>query len=346
MNQTIKEWIKKNPIADFFIIAIAISFGTLFPAIYLVPNDNTTGQILGYYLTRIGAYSPAFAAISVIKIIHPGKSGIPFSQRLKVSLPVWLIATIVNIASLKLTASSDASLFGLIILSLPVALLPAWLISSAFSGTADVKKMLTTVLKPGGRMIYYLIALFTFPIIHIAGTVITNAWNGSALFPEIKQVANLILTFSVSFFSVLLFSGGLNEESGWRGFAQIRLQANHNPLVTVAILFCLMVIWHIPNDIIQYQNGGYLMMRIGLYPFITILFSWLFNRTNGNIWPVAIFHASMNSMNPLMDIFPVTTIGNIMLVIFAVVVIIVDRMWRKLPKDHSGVWSGEQAVCN
>ncbi len=98
-----------------------------------------------------------------------------------------------------------------------------------------------------------------------------------------------------------------------------------------------MVIWHIPNDLVQYQHGGYLMVRIALYPAITILFSWIYNRTGGSIWPVAIFHASMNSMNPLMGIFPITTAGSIMLVVFAIVVVLYDRMWRVLPKDHPAV---------
>jgi hypothetical protein len=45
----------------------------------------------------------------------------------------------------------------------------------------------------------------------------------------------------------------------------------------------------------------------------------------------------MNSMNPLMGTFPITTAGNILLVGLAVVVIIYDRMWRKLPSDHPAV---------
>jgi hypothetical protein len=51
-----------------------------------------------------------------------------------------------------------------------------------------------------------------------------------------------------------------------------------------------------------------------------------------------IFHASMNSMNPLMGIFPITTAGNILLIGFAVLVIVWDRMWRKLPNDHPAVY--------
>jgi membrane protease YdiL (CAAX protease family) len=100
-----------------------------------------------------------------------------------------------------------------------------------------------------------------------------------------------------------------------------------------------MVIWHIPNDIVQYQNGGYLLARFAIYPAVTILFSWIYNRTNGSILAVAIFHASMNSMNPLMGIFPVTLASNIMLIIFAITVVLVDRMWHKLPGDHPAAYA-------
>jgi membrane protease YdiL (CAAX protease family) len=99
-----------------------------------------------------------------------------------------------------------------------------------------------------------------------------------------------------------------------------------------------MVIWHIPNDIVQYRYSGYLLVRIALYPFIAILFGWIYNRTKGSILAPAIFHASMNSMNPLMGTFPMTTAGNILLVGLAVVVIVYDRMWKKLPADHPAVY--------
>jgi membrane protease YdiL (CAAX protease family) len=80
------------------------------------------------------------------------------------------------------------------------------------------------------------------------------------------------------------------------------------------------------------------MVRIAIYPVITILFSWIYNRTNGSILPVAIFHASMNSMNPLMEIFPITAAGNIMLIGLAIIVFVSDHMWQKLPKNHPAVY--------
>jgi membrane protease YdiL (CAAX protease family) len=80
------------------------------------------------------------------------------------------------------------------------------------------------------------------------------------------------------------------------------------------------------------------LVRIALYPFITILFGWIYNRTKGSILAPAIFHASMNSMNPLMGVFPITTAGNILLVSLAIVAVVSDRMWRRLLGDHPAVY--------
>lgn len=47
----------------------------------------------------------------------------------------------------------------------------------------------------------------------------------------------------------------------------------------------------------------------------------------------------------IVGIFPVTNGGNVLLVFFAVVVVIADRMWRKLPKDHPGVYQEAIPEC-
>jgi membrane protease YdiL (CAAX protease family) len=338
INLYIKEWIKKYPIEGFFLLAIAICFGTLFPAIYIVPHDTTLGQILAFYLGRIGAYSPVLAGILITQIIQSELHKFYIRQRIKILLPTWFIAIVIQVAELNLTAPHEIPMIGLIILALPISLLPAWVISSAFSRTDGVRNWLETLVKPKGNIVYYLIAFLTFPFIHVFGNAITNFINSRTLFPDISQVISLVYTIFITFLSVLFFSGGINEEAGWRGFAQKRLQEKYSPIVSIFVLWFLMVIWHIPNDLMQYQNGGYLMVRVAIYPVITILFSWIYNRTNGSILPVAIFHASMNSMNPLMGIFPITTAGNIMLIGLAIIVLVSDRMWQKLPKNHPAVY--------
>jgi membrane protease YdiL (CAAX protease family) len=143
---------------------------------------------------------------------------------------------------------------------------------------------------------------------------------------------------------VFFYSGGINEESGWRGFAQRRLQANYSPLVTNLLLWVFLVVWHIPNDIAQYREGGYLLFRIVLYPFITILLGWIYNRTRGSILAPALFHAAMNSMNALQASIPVTNAGSVLLVLFAVFAVFYDRMWKKLPTDDPAVYPVNEAA--
>ncbi|HEY5670022.1 MAG TPA: hypothetical protein VIS10_08465 [Anaerolineales bacterium] len=104
------------------------------------------------------------------------------------------------------------------------------------------------------------------------------------------------------------------------------------------LLWIYLVVWHIPNDIMQYAGGGYLLIRIGLYPFITILFGCVYNRTKGSILATALFHASMNSMNTLQAALPPTDAGSVLLVAFAILAIFFDRMWKKLPSEHPAVY--------
>ena len=341
MKQKIEEWIRGHPIQAFFLLTIAMSFGLLFPVFLIISQEDMLGQILSLFLGRIGTFSPVLAGMFVARIIQPDRQRVSLTRRLSIFLPLWFIAVIIHTASLNLNAEPSTPLIALLVVSLPVALLPAFVISSAFSGADGVTKMLSTLVRPKGSIVYYLIALLTFPAIHIVGTGITNVLNGNAWLPQVSQGADLAFTILVTFFSVLFFTGGINEESGWRGFAQKRLQAKYSPLVACLILWFLMLIWHIPNDIVEYQLGDYLLIRIALYPFITILFTWVYNRTNGSILAPAVFHASMNSINPLMGIFPITTAGNTLLVGFAIIVVISDRMWCRLPGSHPAVYQDD-----
>ena len=78
-----------------------------------------------------------------------------------------------------------------------------------------------------------------------------------------------------------------------------------------------------------------------MYPFITILFGWIYNRAGGSILVPVLVHASMNSMNQLGDVLPMTTAGNVILIALTLVVILADRMWQKLPSAHPAVFSDE-----
>lgn len=337
MKENLTSAIRRNPVIVFFAIAILLSFGLLFPAIF-IPQNEIIGQLLGFYLGRLGVYSPIFAGITVSYFVNSRKERQPFVRRLAVFLPTWVFATVVHTAELSLTAPTDTGVLFLVILSAPVALLPAFTLALSISSMVGIRRMLESLTKPRGHFVYYLAAIFAFPVIHFAGVLVTNALNGRNLIPTITIGGRHFLIVLATFFSVMLFSGGLNEEAGWRGFAQKHLQRSCSPLVANLILWVCLVLWHVPNDLVKYQHGGYLLIRLGMYPFITILFGWIYNMAGGSILVPVLLHASMNSMNQLGEILPMTIAGNVILIVLTLALIFTDRMWRRLPGNHFAVY--------
>jgi membrane protease YdiL (CAAX protease family) len=338
MRQRITEWVRRHPLEAFFLFGFAATYALLFPAILIFGKEAGWSQYLGFYLGRMGTYVPVLAGMWVASLVRPDRARVSLGRRLSVFLPVLFVAAIVHTVSLSLDVPPGTPPVALFIISLPVALLPAWVVTAAVSGADGVRRLLKTLIKPSGNFLYYIFAFLAFPVINLTGLVITNLLNGNPLIPRVSNGAELGFAFIITFFSVLLFSGGINEEAGWRGFAQNRMQVRYSPLAANLILWVLLVIWHIPNDIVQYANSGYVLVRFVLYPFITILFGWVYNRTGGSILTPAIFHASMNGLNPLVGVVPMTTAGNVILIGVTLIAIASDRMWRRLPADHPAVY--------
>jgi uncharacterized protein len=89
----------------------------------------------------------------------------------------------------------------------------------------------------------------------------------------------------------------IGEELGWRGFALPKLQKNFSPLISSLILGAFWAVWHLPNALIP--GLGYYFSAFPLF-FIyvlamTVLFTWLANRTQGSVLIAWIFHAAINA---------------------------------------------------
>ena len=194
MNHRTTEWIRRHPIAACFLLGIAMCYVTLFPALVIIPQDTDLGRILSLYLARIGAHSLVLPAMLLARIIRSGRQHVPLARRLSIFLPVWFIAVVIHTASLWVAVPPGTSPVLLIVLSLPAALLPAFAISSGVFGADGVKHMLSTLVRPKGSIVYYLVALLTFPVLHIVGTGITSILDGKGWFPQVSQGADLSFT--------------------------------------------------------------------------------------------------------------------------------------------------------
>lgn len=331
-------WIRSHPAASFFLLALAVNYALLIPVLYMRDSmEQPLVAVFGLYAPRLAVYSPVLVAMVLSRWLDPDRSRASGRTRWTVFAIVWLLAVVVFALENRTQAEEldDVGFAALFVLAAPAALLPAFVVSAAFSRITGVRQFLSTLVRPKGHVGWYLVALFTFPLLYVSGQVITQFVSREPLFANIQLSSEVLTATFVTFAFVFFYSGGINEEGGWRGFGQKYLQRNYSPLTANLLLYLYLVVWHIPNDIVQYAEGGYVRIRIALYPFIVILFGWVYNRTGGSILAPALFHASMNSMNTLQDAIPGTTIGLILLVLFAAFAVVSDRMWKRLPADQT-----------
>jgi len=78
-----------------------------------------------------------------------------------------------------------------------------------------------------------------------------------------------------------------------------------------------------------------------LIVLITIVFTWLYNRAKGSILVTALIHPAMNTTGAFLNASPFALL---LLLGFVVFVIVLDKMWKKLPEDNLAVYTETAAV--
>jgi membrane protease YdiL (CAAX protease family) len=332
-------WIKLHQITAFFLITFGFVYLIAIPGIFLTIEEIPIKMITQFVLVRILLFSPALAGIIVTYVISDKRKRSSSKQQLlwfsiilaMACVVSWLYQEISNQNAIKSSLFVPTTILG--------AIFPAFIISRAFSSVEGVRAYLGSIIKPRGKIIWYLIAIFSFPLIHLFGNLITGIISRDAL-PSLSGFnINLLSVACITFLSVFFFTGGINEESGWRGFAIPRLQNKYNPLIACLIVWCFHMLWELPGDVIFSGSPWPAMSRLVWMPSWSVLFVWVYNRTNGSILAPVLFHASMNAMNPLMGVLPPTNIGTGLLVALALFAILYDKMWNKLPDTHPAVYA-------
>lgn len=118
-----------------------------------------------------------------------------------------------------------------------------------------------------------------------------------------------------------VFTFGVGEEVGWRGFALPRLQQRHSALAATMLLSLPWAFWHLPAFFYRdtYTTMGVLTgfpMLLLSISAAAIVFTWMFNSTHGSLLVVTIFHA-------LFDLLSVSKAGgdNVAMIMSAAVMI-------------------------
>jgi membrane protease YdiL (CAAX protease family) len=331
------DWIKHHQVVSFFIITFAITWGLGFSYGAVFKRN----QFLLLPLAFVATCGPGLAGILISALTNTQPRQGSRRAFWIAFLVAWFVSVLVYLANSKFIQQSSLSpvAVGLFTISVvPVA----FVIASAYSRIPAVKSYLTSLIRLRGVWGWSLLGLVLFPALQVISLLINSLLSGQPIpslkFPDmgLPLVGLVIVKFLYQFF----FFNATGEETGWRGFALPRLQARTSPLIAALIIALFWVPWHFflwqatgsPILTIQFWAEQY-----ALHILSSLFIVWICNRGHGSILVAGITHAAGNTVMaflPLQDprgLFLTWTAA-------ALVLILVDRMWKKLPPDHPAVF--------
>jgi len=330
-------WIKQHQVLAFFIITFAISWGLGYTWILVVNK----GMYILAPLTMIALVGPAMSGIiiSAVSNTQP-KQGTKLSHWIAF-LIAWVVSALVFLANntfINHAPFSPVMLIFTLISVVPVAVV----VSMVRSRLPTVRNYIASLIRFRGVWGWSLLALVLFPTFVLLSMLISS-FIGRQPF-EVHQVPEtglmLIGLIGVKFFYQFFFFNATGEETGWRGFALPRLQLLTSPLVACLVLNLFWGPWHI----FPWWSEGRAVLSLAFWArsFLelfagTVTLCWFYNRSNGSILVAGIAHAVANTtywLFPNLD----WTVYNWTVAVAALVMILVDRMWKKLPSNHPAVY--------
>lgn len=146
----------------------------------------------------------------------------------------------------------------------------------------------------------YLAALIGPPVAIMLGAFLLR---GVSAFQVFSQDGWMAVPYYLLFVIVFLPIGGpLGEEAGWRGFALPRLERRFGVLLASLILGLLWAGWHLMNFFVPEAGTwtGSIPLYLVLMISLSILHTWVYNRTGESLFMVTLFHATIDAAAKLL----------------------------------------------
>ena len=339
MNKLV-DWIKGHQVAAFFILTFVITWGLGFSYSGVYQRE----QYLLLPLAFAATCGPALAGI----IIAAMTNTLPKHGKKRAFwiafLITWVIVALVCLANLKFIEHVPIS--PPLVVLFTVAMVPVpFVIASAYSRNPSVNSYLGSLIRWRGVWGWALLTcagILVTILLAIPVSILLSRQPFSAYkFPDASLA--LLGLVTVKFFYQFFFFNATGEETGWRGFSLPRLQARTSPLMAALIIGVFWTLWHF----FYWQAGGQpvttMEFWLQMFPghlLLSVLITWIYNRAKGSILVAGIAHAAVNTAQAFIP----NQLWGICLVwaVMAFVLILVDRMWRKLPTDHPAVYRSSQ----
>jgi len=261
----VRGWVDRYPMLSFLLLAFGIPWVLM--GSFAASQVGLIGFDLPYELPWLGQFGPSIAAFAVVAIVA-GRRGVlrllKRALRWKVGIRWYVFAVLF------------APALGVIVLAVHW-LAGVELPEQSLAGWQEV----------------------------VAGLVAVEPSLG--LFPALSSFADYGLLPSVLVFVALaIVAGGVSEEFGWRGYFLPMLQRRYNALIASLIVGTVWVFWHVAppqaweilfvSGILPFLEAalpGLLVGFLSTLPY-AVLYTWLYNNTQGNLLLVILLHATGN----------------------------------------------------
>ena len=335
--QKLTNWIKQHQVIVFFAIAFAISWGLAFSWDAVLNRDQ--GLLLP--LAFVTVCGPGLAGIIISAIINTQPKQGSRKAFWIAFLVAWVVATLVCLANSKFIEKTSLSTALIVVFTISVVPV-AFILASAYSRNPSVRSYLASLIRMRGVWGWALLALALFPALLLISIPLGNLLNKQPLssyqFPEISL--SLIGLVIVKFLYQFFFFNATGEETGWRGFVLPRLQTRTSPLIASLIIGVFWATWHFPFWQAQGQPISAVEFLVAMYighTLASVLIVWICNRAKGSILVAGFAHAALNTAQAFIPFWDIRSLYPTMFVAI-LVLILVDRMWKKLPADHPAVF--------
>jgi membrane protease YdiL (CAAX protease family) len=182
-------------------------------------------------------------------------------------------------------------------------MLAALIVTGLTQGSNGIRQLLSGLLKwqvGWGWLLFCVgspIAMFALAAGVMRAT--SGEWPNLALLGEVEYLPYLGVGGA---FVLWFLTWGAGEEVGWRGFALPRLQKGRSALTATIILGVAHAFWHLPAF---FYKDTYISMGLAFgLPMLVlsivaaaIVFTWIYNSTQGSVLMVALFHALFDMLS-------------------------------------------------
>jgi len=147
-------------------------------------------------------------------------------------------------------------------------------------------------------------------------------------------------------FVYVLVTSVAGEEIGWRGFALPRLQRSYSALTASLVLGVVWFLWHLPLFYMADDFHRFIPLELFALQVVgfTVLYTWLFNNTDGSLVFLHLFHTANNFsffVIPVLPMAPGDPTGalwiGIAILWVVVVAVVVDAGPEDLTRDFTRV---------